>query len=849
MYQNFWAYISYTKFTLMKRHLSLAVFSLIFITAIAQPASWASKGIGGGGALFSPSINPANNNEYYISCDMSELFHSTDFGLSYSLVHFQQFMGGHNSKVCFTSTSNLLYSISYINDIGTPVKSTDNGLTWNPLSGNPDPGSDVYTIDVDYNNPSRIIISTYGEIYFSSNGGTSFTLFHTALNSGSGNVVGGVFFDSNNIYAGTNDGVLVSTNTGSTWSTAAISGIPSTENIWSFTAAKVGTTTRFFCLTGDPADIYVGLQGSDYYSFCKGIYSCDYGVNNWTSKLTGIDLTNDFPMYIDMAQNDINTVYVAGSNSNSEPIVMKTTNAGGNWNHTFNTAGNQNIITGWSGQGGDRGWSYGECPFGFDVAADNSQTVIFGDFGFCHKTSNGGTAWQQAYVNTSGQHPANANTPPNQSYTSVGIENTTCWQVLWMDANNMWSCFSDIRGIRSTDAGNSWSFNYTGSTANSTYRAVKSTAGTLFAATSNIHDMYQSTRLTDAILDATDANGKIIYSTNNGATWQNIHTFSHPVFWITLDPNNTNRAYASVINYGGTGAAGGVYRCDNLSALGASTWTLLPAPPRTEKHPASLVVLNDGKLIATFSGRRTGTGFTASSGVFIYDPTANSWSDVSDPGMDYWTKDVVIDPNDAAQNTWYVNVFSGWGGAPNGLGGLYKTTNRGASWTKLTGSTLDRVTSCTFDPNNSNHLYLTTETQGLWQSTNINSVTPTFSNVSSYPFRQPERVFFNPYNSSEVWVTSFGNGMKMGSVLSTGETEFSAEETFSIFPNPSKDEITITTDQPCCITIYNALGEKLMSNKFASHGVTIDVSGLSKGIYIVTVIIKGKSIAKKMIKE
>lgn len=824
------------------------LFSISALVLTAQPASWTSKGIGGGGALFSPSINPANNNEYYISCDMSELFHTTDFGLSYSQVHFQEFTGGHNSKVCYTITPGLLYSVSYINDVGTPVKSTDNGLTWNMLAGNPDPGSDVYTIDVDYNNPTRIVLSTFGEIYFSSNGGTTFTQFHTALNGGSGNVVGGTFFDAVNIYVGTNDGVLVSANAGLSWATATITGIPSTQNIWSFTAAKVGATTRFFCLTGDPGDIYAGLQGSDYYSFCKGIYSCDYGTGNWISRLTGIDLLNDFPMYIDMAGNDINTVYVAGSNSSSEPIVMKTTNAGSNWNHTFLAAGNQNIITGWSGQGGDRGWSYGECPFGFDVAANNAQVVIFGDFGFCHKTANGGTTWQQAYVNTSGQHPANASTPANQSYTSVGIENTTCWQVHWSSANNMWSCFSDIRGIRSTDAGNSWSFNYTGNTANSTYRLAQGPTGTLYAGTSNIHDMYQSTRLTDAVLDAADANGKLIYSTNSGATWQNLHVFNHPVFWIALDPNTANRAYASVINYSGSGV-GGVYRCDNLSALAASTWTLLPNPPRTEKHPASLVVLNDGKLVATYSGRRDASGFTPSSGVFIYDPVANSWSDVSDAGMYYWTKDVVIDPNDATQNTWYVCVFSGWGGAPNGLGGLYKTTNRGGSWVKLTGSTLDRVTSCTFNPNNANEIYITTETQGLWKSSDINAATPTFSTVSSYPFRQPERVFFNPYNSNEMWVTSFGNGMKMGSLLSTGELEFNDENEFSIYPNPAKDVLTINTDKASTLEIYNALGEKIIVQQLASGTNAIGISGLSKGMYFVTVITEGKRNVEKLLKE
>src|SRR6202008_3627989 len=104
---------------------------------------------------------------------------------------------------------------------------------------------------------------------------------------------------------------------------------------------------------------------------------------------------------------------------------------------------------------------------------NNVNEVIFGDFGFVHKTNNGGTNWHQAYLNAAAEHPVNTLTPPNQYYQSVGIENTTCWQVHWVNATNMWSCFSDIRGVRSNDGGNSWSFNYTGNTANSTYRVVQ----------------------------------------------------------------------------------------------------------------------------------------------------------------------------------------------------------------------------------------------------------------------------------------------------------------------------------------------------------------------------------------
>ena len=55
-----------------------ALLTVLFILGVfklaAQPA-FVPKGIGGGGALFFPRINPANDNEFYVACDMSEMFH------------------------------------------------------------------------------------------------------------------------------------------------------------------------------------------------------------------------------------------------------------------------------------------------------------------------------------------------------------------------------------------------------------------------------------------------------------------------------------------------------------------------------------------------------------------------------------------------------------------------------------------------------------------------------------------------------------------------------------------------------------------------------------------------------
>lgn len=746
-----------------------ALLSLVFlftahVALFAQvPASWESRGVGGGGALYSPSINPANDNEYYVACDMSELFHTTDFGNTYSTINFGNVQAGHESAVRFTNNPLIAYTVSTPGgNNAQPAKTVDGGATWSILPGNPLVDDEVYSIWADYENPNRVVVAGYSEIYFSSNGGTSFMRINVTMNTANGALICGAFFDGTNIYLGTNAGLIVSTNGGTSFTNAGTPGIPAGEWMLSFAGAKVGGQIRFFCLTAQSS--YPGIDlGSDYYGNLRGIYSLENGTGNWTRKMTGIDAANDFLLSVAMARNDLNTVYAAGGSSGGVPVIFKTSNAGASWSNTFRTANNQNIITGWSGTGGDRSWGYGEVVFGLAVAPGNSAKVVITDYGFVHRTSDGGSTWQQAYVSNADQHPANTTAIGADTYHSAGLENTTTWQVLWSDAQHLFAAFSDIKGIRSSDAGVTWTLGQTGHSANSMYRMVQHpTSQALYAATSDTHDLYQSTRLADNPLNNNDANGKVIVSTDHGATWQTVHNFGHPVFWVSLDPTNANRIYASIVH----STAGGIFVSSNIQNGAASTWTKLANPPRTEGHPATIIVLNDGKVVCTYSGRRA-PGFTASSGVFIYDPTAQTWTDVADPGMRYWTKDVVVDPADATQNTWYVGVFSGWGGAPNGLGGLYRTTDRGAHWTKI--NALDRVTSITFSPTQANDAFLTTETDGLWHTTNVRAASPVFTRVTNYSFRQPERVFFNPYNANEIWITSFGHGLTVGNLTpSTG---------------------------------------------------------------------------------
>ena len=335
-----------------------------------------------------------------------------------------------------------------------------------------------------------------------------------------------------------------------------------------------------------------------------------------------------------------------------------------------------------------------------------------------------------------------------------------------------------------------------------------------------------------------------------------MHNFSHPVVWVALDPSNANRMYASVLN--GSTNTGGIYVTNNLSAGTSATWTKMAKPPRSNGHPFNITVLNNGDIVASFCARKptSGSNFTDSSGVYYYNNATTTWYDRSDAGMYYWTKDVIVDPTDATQSTWYAAVFGGWANVPNNTGGVYKTTNKGVSWTHISNSF--RVNSVTINPTNANELYFTTETRGLWYSNNAASTSPTFAQVSSYPFAGPVRITYNPYNNTEIWISSFGNGMMVAStaVVTTSVNQSKIKNNgLTVYPNPTNGMFTIeianANADKINISITNILGETVYTsqeeNTSTEFTKQINLQNLASGSYFIQIKNSDKVYSNKII--
>jgi hypothetical protein len=94
------------------------------------PATFVSRGPGGGGAFFAPSVNPYTPDEVWVGSDMSDLFVTRDFGRTWTTIDFRVLQGGSKpGRMLFTSDPLVRYAL---ND-AVPMRSTDGGANWTSI--------------------------------------------------------------------------------------------------------------------------------------------------------------------------------------------------------------------------------------------------------------------------------------------------------------------------------------------------------------------------------------------------------------------------------------------------------------------------------------------------------------------------------------------------------------------------------------------------------------------------------------------------------------------------------------------------------------------------------------------
>lgn len=766
--------------------------------------SFFPTGISGGGRLMSASINPADPSQNFVVCDMSGLYRTSNEGLTWRLIPSDVFSTTPQTRIQFAGTGSgqRIYGIrrfAWGSNRTRPSYSADGGDSWTDLAEPPSPSENdqYYYLSVDPASTSastqRLVVDNYQKLWFSNGGGASgsWTLIHTRSGGGPDSVrLAGAFWDGSTIYVGTNVGLFRSTDSGANWSlVTGYSGLPAGQQIVDFCGAKhpgTGVVTLFAICVENTYTVegWHDLRNLDEDATYLGLYTLTLtGSPSWVSRSGP---SGEVFVRVDASTGDSTKPWAATSRNLTEPGIFKSTDGGVNWAQTFKTAeggytANQNVATGYQGDGGISSWESGEPGLALEVSDGDPDRVIATSDAL-HLTDDGGTSWMQMYVDPETENAAGSAVTLPKAYRHSGLGLTTGHWMHWIDADHFLCASTDV-GVQTTeDGGVSWTTDHThvnlyGQLTPPNYNCIvqKPGASRLYAAVSDLNDFYEPERLNETYWSDF---GDVYYSDDGGETWASIRSigssglpsgeFPGPVVELAVDPASPTHLYVASSKL----SDGGVYRTTD----GGSSWSKLTDPSRTEGHPLSIRVLGSGKLVVTYCARVSGQDgngvdvYTASSGVFYSTDGGSTWSDRTDADMQYFTRDLAVNPDD--DQNWFAAVqsrktnTSGSNPTYDGLGGVYATADSGAHWNRIWAH--DQVVSVTYVPGQTPVLYVTTANDGLWFSTDPNATTPAFAKIESFPFSRVRRVFADPYRTDgTIWVTTQGGGLWRGTVAPT----------------------------------------------------------------------------------
>lgn len=826
-------------------------------------SNWESRGMGGGGAMYAPSISPHDSDLMFVSCDMGGFYRSDDGGASWQMINFTEINGSTAARPVFDPTnSNIVYAASS-SWAGTYIMvSNDAGLNWDTLTQEPPwSESNGYNVNmgIDPEIGNVLFFGAEDNSYISHNSGVSWT----ECSGISGRVVG--FYtdmrsDTNNrtYYIGTTETIYRSDNDGSSWY-EVITGLPSYRPIRGFAGSCDTTTGEQVIYCTIPSDSSGGI-------YSGGVYRSSNGGSSWESAMgsginTHIGLEDPYgdgplPEYyiLQTVQDNPDLVYVSNTGTAFWPphhgTIYKSTDAGVNWyyclnwdprNENYPASDTCNLDCGWLPNEFTEGWGGHTDVYSFNnkffsVCPTDADVAIVVNYGQLWITKDGGNLWQHGYTGYSANNPPyidHANSYNDcmrgRNWHSIGLEVTSCWDVGFFDSDRLFVAYTDISCMRSDNSGTSFNMDmdFEGGRMNSTYRVLldPDSAGVGYIAKSTVHDIYMST-----YIGSIGGEGKIMKTRDYGESWIILESFSQPVIDIEISPANHNVMYATVVQ-------DGVYRSSNRGR----DWTKV-TDPSSNTHVFDVEATNDGTVFCSVSAYRNGS-WSSEGGVFRSDNDGTTWTDISHENMAYWTQHISLGPD--SDSTLYACVFSGWGGAPNNRGGLYRTYDAYSttpSWTQIFATEEPcRIYNVWFHPANPDIMYVSTEWMGLYKSENATDASPDFTLVEDFPFGFPTNFSFSPY-TEELWVTTFGGGIWVGTsdssyIIIDDETSPTLKIIERVIYNgPLEIEILLPAGGRAALSLYNTLGQKVadlinMDLESGTHTIELDMNEYKQGIY------------------
>lgn len=747
--------------------------------------SWGFIGPGGGGAMFSPAINPQDGDHVFVSCDMTGSFVTYDGGENWRMFNLRGVVKNYtfdpsNQNRVYAHTRNILY------------KSEDRGTSWHvvfprniiTINARGDHASEVVVTEdsliqtinkmvIAPENPERLLLLTdvqaeqspdYSRLLTSEDGGEHW-LEHTTFES----QYDDLFIDPTSslknpvIYVTSPKKMRVHRE--GKWQKITL---PQTA----------GTITQFTDGIDESTNNHViyALSGRSYFnpkgkSDHSGVFKTIDGGNSWSDVgkplLAMHENTGTTPEFRSIATcyTRPNHIYISYANLqiSTDSIafgVAKSTDQGQSWELVWkdvyvNGKGipSSNRLSGWLDQRFGPGW--GENPFHMAVAQHDPELCYTTDFGRTFKTSDGGNTWQQVY--TRKHH--------NSGWSSRGLQVTTGYMIAFNPFDSL-HCFladTDTGLMESLDGGKSWTSathnnGVPGHWVNTTYWMVfdPKVKGRVWAAMSQNHDLPRPKMWRHIGME--EYKGGIVVSNDHGKTWKPVSgdIGEVAVTHVILDKNSQpeqRTLYACAFGKG-------VYK----SLDGGLSWQqknkgiekLQPAAWRIGQK-------SDGELLLTVFRKSDDGSINNEMDGALYRSVdgAETWQKIALPEYVNGPSSILADSKNEQRL-----ILAAWGRrgksalSSNLGGGIYLSENNGKTWQSVL--THDQhIHDVTIDLE-----------RGVFYAAGFNSSAyrsedrgRTWQRIKGYNFKWGKRVQPDPYDPDKIYVITFGGGVWHGPAI------------------------------------------------------------------------------------
>lgn len=718
---------------------------------LEKRAKWESVGLSGGGGMFTPVISPHDPSLIIVNCDMSCAFRSTDAGESWEMIHHGYLIASTRCRPVFHPTDpNVIFAANgYRGDLRV---SRDRGETWQPLGDGLSPG--LRSLAVDPGNPDLMLAACWEGVYRSADGGE-----HWEKARGVSESVVGFHIDQTSppggrrCFAGTDEGAFVSEDGGATWKPAG-EGLPR-RDMHEFTGgsnAESGELVLYCSLETDLEDdrfvggVYRSLDGGATWEPAMG-----EGIDSEARKVWGHMRTPEYPFIVTTNERP-RTVY-AGRGRPSQ--IYRSDDAGQTWRPTlFTRTDEANCNLEINYLMAELGGSESNLS-GMGISPADPEMVITTDWMCCQITRDGGGSWETLHTKPApGQEPVGK----GARWINTGLVVTTVWHyyVDPFEPNRHYMAYTDIKFARSEDAGKTWYSQWEKPLRNTTYELAfdPEVPGKIWGAFADLHDIPNNNVISGRHYWERAAGG-VGVSEDSGATWRDSSEGlpEKPVTSVVLDagsPRDARTLYASLFE-------GGVYK----SVDGGNVWEQksegLGAPEKNMRC-CRLILHEDGTLFCLVTALLQDDEYQPEGpGLYRSKDGGESWECITESQPLLWPKDFDVDPRDS--DVIYLGAADA---GDQRQGGLYKTTDGGRAWQRIAREGRETF-GATVHPRRPDWVYMciceAAPGPGLWLSKDGGETWEPFWGI---PFRNIQRVSFDPTDDSVIYVCTFGGSVWKG---------------------------------------------------------------------------------------